>query len=236
MATPHIAAEPGMIAETVLVAGDPLRIQFVAENFLDHPVCYSSVRNCYGYTGTYKGVPLSLQAHGMGMPSIGIYSWELYKEFGVENIIRFGTAGSLQEDITLGNIVFSLASSTDSRWQEQYGISGHYAPCCDYSLLKACVDAAEERAIPYIVGNTVAEDVFYNADPGVHAAWEKMGCLCVEMEAAALYMNAAYLRKKAMALFTVTDELKTGRRATTLQREKSCTDMMEIALNAAVSL
>ncbi len=236
MSTPHIGAEKGQIAETVLMGGDPLRMKFIAENYLENVVCYSTVRNCYGFTGTYKGVPVSVQAHGMGMPSMGIYSWELMKEFGCQNLIRIGTTGSIQEDVKIGDVVFSLASSTDSNWQEQFKIHGNFASCCDFGLLRKGVEAAEKRGIPYKVGNTVAEDVFYNVNPEVHEAWQRMGCLCVEMEAAALYMNAAYLGRKALALFTVSDELATGKRASVEQREKGFTNMIEIGLEAAFSL
>ena len=236
MSTPHIAAEKGQIAETVLMGGDPLRMKFIAENYLENVVCYSSVRNCYGFTGTYKGVPVSVQAHGMGMPSMGIYSWELMSEFGCQNLIRIGTTGSIQEDVKIGDIVFSLASSTDSNWQDQFKIHGHYASCCDFGLLRKAVEAAEKRGIPYRVGNTVAEDVFYNVNPEVHESWKRMGCLCVEMEASALYMNAAYLGRRALALFTVSDELATGNRASVEQREKGFTNMIEVGLEAAFSL
>ena len=236
MSTPHIAAERGQIAETVLMGGDPLRMKFIAENYLENAVCYSTVRNAFGYTGLYKGVRVSVQAHGMGMPSMGIYSWELMKEYGCENLIRIGTTGSIREDLKIGDVVFSLASSTDSNWQDQYKIHGHYASCCDFTLLRKAVEAAEARGIPYRVGNTVAEDVFYNVNPEVHESWERMGCLCVEMEASALYMNAAYLGKRALALFTVSDEIKTGKRATAEERERSFTNMIEIGLGAALAL
>ncbi|OLR55518.1 purine-nucleoside phosphorylase [Hornefia porci] len=231
----HIAVDHrAPVAESVLMPGDPLRAQFIAENFLDNPVRYSEIRNMYGYTGTYKGVPVSVQGSGMGMPSMGIYSWELYNEHGVENIIRIGTAGSFREDINVGEIVVGLAASTDSNFQHAFDVPGQYSPCCSYSLLTRLQEAGRETGIPFTAGNIVSCDVFYETTDDWWKRWARMGVMAVEMEAAALYMNAAYCRKNALAIMTISDSFVTGEKATAEERQTTFTDMMKLALEAAV--
>lgn len=236
MSTAHInAASKGDIAESILLPGDPLRAKFIAETFLDSPRCYNEIRGMLGYTGTYKGVPVSVQGSGMGMPSMGIYSYELISEYGVQNLIRVGSAGSFHEDIKLMDIVVGLSASTDSAWQRTYNVPGHFAPCCDYDLLIKVKEASDKENIPIRAGNIVSCDVFYEDDPEWWKSWAKMGVMGVEMEAAALYMNAARLGAKALAMVTISDHFVTGGRLTAEEREKSFTDMMKLALEAAVA-
>jgi len=236
MSTAHInAAKKGEIAESILLPGDPLRAKFIAETFLDSPRCYNEIRGMLGFTGTYKGVPVSVQGSGMGMPSMGIYSYELIKEYGVKNLIRVGSAGSFHEDIKLMDIVVGLSASTDSAWQHTYNLPGHFAPCCDYDLLIKVKEASNKANIPIHAGNIVSCDVFYEDDPEWWKSWAKMGVMGVEMEAAALYMNAARLGAKALAMVTISDHFVTGGRLTAEEREKSFTDMMKLALEAAVA-
>ena len=230
----HIGASKGQIAESVLMPGDPLRAKFIAENFLDNPIRYSEIRNMYGYTGTYKGVPVSVQGSGMGMPSMGIYSWELYSEYDVSNIIRIGTAGSFNKDINVGDIVVSLASSSDSNYQHAFSIPGQYAPSCSYNLLTKVMDAGKESNIDFKAGNTVSCDVFYELGDNWWKQWASMGVMAVEMEASALYMNAAYKGKNALAMMTISDHFVTGAKASVEERQNTFTDMMKLALKAAV--
>jgi purine-nucleoside phosphorylase len=236
MSTAHInAANKGDIAETILMPGDPLRAKFIAENFLDAPVCYNEIRGMLGYTGTYKGVPISVQGSGMGMPSMGIYSYELIKEYGVKNLIRIGSAGSFREDIKMMDIVVGLSASTDSCWQHTYGLSGNFAPCCDYELLLKVQEASKRENIPIRAGNIVSCDVFYEDDENWWKSWAKVGVMAVEMEAAALYMNAARLGAKALTMVTISDHFITGGKLTSEEREKSFTNMMRLALEAAIA-
>ncbi|MFA5634393.1 MAG: purine-nucleoside phosphorylase [Anaerovoracaceae bacterium] len=236
MSTAHInAAIKGEIAESILLPGDPLRAKFIAETFLDSPRCYNEIRGMLGFTGTYKGVPVSVQGSGMGMPSMGIYSYELISEYGVQNLIRVGSAGSFHEDIKLMDIVVGLSASTDSAWQRTYNVPGHFAPCCDYDLLIKVKEASDKENIPIRAGNIVSCDVFYEDDPEWWKSWAKMGVMGVEMEAAALYMNAARLGAKALAMVTISDHFVTGGRLTAEEREKSFTDMMKLALEAVVA-
>ncbi len=230
----HIGAEKGQIAETVLMPGDPLRAKFIAENFLDSPVLYSEVRNMYGYTGTYRGVPVSVQGSGMGMPSMGIYSYELFSEYGVENIIRIGTAGAFHDSIKVGDILVALAASTDSNYQHAFNLPGQYSPSASFDLLTKVIDAGKENNIPFKAGNTVSCDVFYELGDSWWKQWASMDVLAVEMEAAALYMNAAYHGKKALAMMTISDHFVTGKRASVEERQNTFTDMMKLALEAAI--
>lgn len=230
----HIGAEKGQIAKTVLMPGDPLRAQFIAENFLDSPVRYSEIRNMYGFTGTYKGVPVSVQGSGMGMPSMGIYSWELFTEFDVENIIRIGTAGAFHESIKVGDILVTLAASTDSRYQHAFDLPGQYSPSASFDLLHKVMAAGEENGIAFKAGNTVSCDVFYELGDQWWKQWASMDVLAVEMEAAALYMNAAYHSRNALAMMTISDHFVTGEKATVEERQNTFTDMMKLALEAAV--
>ena len=236
MATPHNGAEKGAFAKTVLMPGDPLRAKFIAENFLENPKLVTSVRNVLGYTGTYKGKEISVMASGMGMPSIGIYSYELFNFFGVENIIRIGSAGGLADDVQLRDIIIGMGACTNSAYQDQYKLNGNFAPIASYELLKRAVKEAEAIGARYKVGNLLSSDVFYHADPNFNNGWYKMGVLGVEMEAAALYMNAAAAGKNALAICTVSDHILRGEALDADARQNTFTDMMKIALNVAVSM
>ena len=233
--TPHIKATPSDFAKTVLMPGDPLRSKFVAETFLEDPVLVNNVRGIQGYTGTYKGVPVSVMASGMGMPSIGIYSYELYNFFGVDNIIRIGSAGGLAENVQLRDVIIGMGACTNSCYQDQYNLGGNFAPIADFGLLRKAVSEAEALGVRYQVGNLLSSDVFYNANPHFNDGWHRMGVLGVEMEAAALYMNAAYAGKKALAICTVSDHIIRGEALDADARQSTFTDMMTIALNIAAS-
>ncbi|MBQ8395485.1 MAG: purine-nucleoside phosphorylase [Oscillospiraceae bacterium] len=234
--TPHINATPEDFAKVVLMPGDPLRAKFIAENFLENARLVNNVRGIHGYTGTYKGVPVSVMASGMGMPSIGIYSYELFNFFGVETIMRIGSAGSMQKDIHIRDIVFGQAACTDSNYVNQFCLAGHYAPICSYDVLKIAIEEAEKVGARYHVGNLLSSDCFYGDNPNASPAWQKMGVMAVEMEAAALYMNAARAGKKALALCTISDSLVSGEATSAEERQNSFTQMMEIALNTAIRL
>ena len=235
MPTPHNNAKKGDIAKTVLMPGDPLRAKFIAENYLDDPVCYNEVRGMLGFTGTYKGVPVSVQGSGMGMPSIGLYSWELFNEYGVENIIRVGTAGSVADNVELRDVIIGMSASTNSAYASQYRLPGTYAPTASWELLSAAVKAAEAKGSRFHVGNILSSDTFYD-DANSLAEWQKMGVLAIEMEAAALYMNAARAGKNALCILTVSDCPLKGLSTTAEERQTTFRDMMEIALEAAISL
>lgn len=233
MSTPHNNAKKGDIAKTVLMPGDPLRARFIAENYLDSPVCYNEVRGMLGFTGTYKGVPVSVQGSGMGMPSIGIYSWELFNEYGVENIIRVGTAGAVSDNVALRDVIIGISASTNSNYASQYRLPGTYAPTASWQLVSAAVKAAQAKGCTYHVGNIFSSDTFYD-DANSLAEWQKMGVLGIEMEAAALYMNAARSGKNALAILTVSDCPLRGLSTTAEERQTSFRDMMEIALETAL--
>ena len=240
--TPHISAKPGDFARTVLMPGDPLRSKFIAETFLENPVLVNNVRGVQGYTGTYKGVKVSVMASGMGMPSMGIYSHELFNGYGVENIIRIGSAGSIQEHIQLFDIVLGQAACTDSNWAKQFHLPGTFAPIADYTLLSEAVKAAEANGATYHVGNINSSDVFYGDHIGIPEAMDevptlkKMGVLALEMESAALYMNAARYGKRALCICTISDEILTGRLASAEERQNAFTTMMKVALDVAVAM
>ncbi|MBR2350477.1 MAG: purine-nucleoside phosphorylase [Clostridia bacterium] len=234
--TPHIKATSADFAKTVLMPGDPLRSKFVAETFLENPRLVNNVRGIQGYTGTYKGVPVSVMASGMGMPSIGIYSYELYNFFGVENIIRIGSAGGLADNVQLRDIIIGQGACTNSAYQDQYKLNGNYAPIASYELLSRAVEEAKAIGVRYQVGNLLSSDVFYHADPSFNQGWYKMGVLGVEMEAAALYMNAAAAGKRALAICTVSDHILRGEALDADARQTTFTDMMTIALNVAASM
>ena len=236
MATPHIAAEKGDFAKTVLMPGDPLRSQFIAETYLENRRLVNNVRGVQGYTGTYKGVSVSVMASGMGMPSIGIYSYELYQFFGVENILRVGTIGGMRGDLRIGDVLLAQGACTNGNFGVQYGVQGAFAPIADFTLLRAAADIADERGLRYMVGNVFSTDIFYNDDEHVTANWQKLGVLGVEMEAAALYMNAARSGKRALAVCTVSDNLVTGEAAGSAERQTAYRDMMELALEVAVRM
>ena len=234
--TPHIEAEKCDFAKTVLMPGDPLRSKFIAENFLENARLINNIRGIQGYTGLYKGVPVSVMASGMGMPSMAIYSYELYSFFGVENIIRIGSAGGLSENVRLREVVIGQGACTTSNYAVQYGLEGSFAPIASYELLSLAVEEAKNLGVAYSVGNLLSSDIFYNANPDASKKWTDMGVLAVEMEAAALYMNAAYAKKRALAICTVSDHLLTGEATSAEERQTSFTDMMTIALNVATKL
>lgn len=234
--TPHINAKPEDFAKTVLMPGDPLRSKFIAENFLENPVLVNNVRGVQGYTGTYKGTRVSVMASGMGMPSIGIYSYELYNFFGVENIMRIGSAGSLSKNIKIRDIVVAMGACTNSDYARQFNLPGTLAPIADYTLLKEAIKSCENANARFHVGNVVSSDTFYDADPTVNDRWASMGVMAVEMEAAALYMNAIKARKRALAILTISDNIVTGEATTAEERQNSFTQMMEVALNTAVAM
>lgn len=237
--TPHINAAPGDFGKTVLMPGDPLRAKFIAEHFFENPRLVNNVRGVQGYTGTYEGITVSVMASGMGMPSIGIYSHELYNVFGVETILRVGSAGALQERVKLRDIVLGQGACTDSRWAEQFRLAGTFAPIASFSVLETAVQVAREKALPFHVGNLLSSDRFYGDDGDLpetltaNAGWKKMGVLAIEMEAAALYMNAARYGKNALAICTVSDHILTGEATTAQERQDSFTDMMLLALETA---
>ena len=229
--TPHIGAKEGEIAEKVIMAGDPLRAKFMAETFLTNPVQYNAVRGMLGYTGEYKGKRVSVQGHGMGIPSIGIYTYELYNFYGVKRIIRTGSAGAYHPDLQLGDVVLGMGACTDSNYAAQYNLPGVYAPIADFGLLSAAAAKAEAMGINYKVGNILSSDVFYGDDAERWKQWQKLGVLAVEMEAAALYMNAARSGNEALCICTISDSLVHGTACSAEQRQTSFTNMMEIAFD-----
>lgn len=240
MSTPHINAEKGDFADTVLMPGDPLRSRFIAESFLTDAQLVNDVRGIQGYTGIYKGQKISVMASGMGMPSIGIYSYELYNFFGVENIIRVGSAGSYNTDVKLRDIVLAQAACTDSNFVKQFGLPGDFSPIADFGLLTKAASKAESLGLSCHVGNILSSDRFYGDSKGLPvwkqpmSLWAKMGVLAVEMESAALYMNAARAGKRALTICTISDSLVTGEETTAEERQNSFTDMIRLALETAV--
>lgn len=230
MGTPHNAAEKGEIAKTVLMPGDPLRAKYIAEIYLEGPKCFNTVRNMFGYTGTYKGKEISVMGGGMGMPSVGIYSYELYHFYDVERIIRIGSAGAMQEDVNVMDIVIGMGACTDSNYADQYQLPGSFAPIPAYDLLEKAVSIARAKGANVKVGNILSSDVFYNDMDNYNDRWKRMGVLAVEMEAAALYMNAARAGKKALCILTVSDHLYKEVSLTAEERQTGFNQMMEIAL------
>ena len=218
--TPHITAKKEEIARTVLMPGDPKRSAFIAKNYLENPVLVNDVRGVQGYTGTYKGNPVTVMASGMGQPSIGIYSYELFKFYDVDAIIRVGSCGSFHPDLHVRDIVIAMGACTN----------GTFAPIADFDLVRRAADLCEKKGVNYKVGNIFSSDMFYNA-AGTDMEWAKMGVLGVEMESAALYCNAAWTGKKALCICTVSDNfLCPEENATVEERQNSFTDMMEVAL------
>ncbi len=240
--TPHNSAKPGDFAKTVLMPGDPLRSKFIAETFLENPVLVNNVRGVQGYTGFYKGVRVSVMASGMGMPAIGIYSHELYNGYGVENIIRVGSAGSIQENINLYDLVIAQGACTDSNWASQFHLPGTFAPIASWELLTEAVKAAQAHGATYHVGNVNSSDVFYGDHVDVPAGLDsvyglkKMGVMALEMEAAALYMNAARYGKRALCICTISDHVLKGVETTSDERQTAFTQMIEVALDVAVAM
>lgn len=234
--TPHNSASPEDFAKTVLMPGDPLRAKFVAETFLTNAKLVNNVRGIGGYTGTYKGHPVSVMASGMGMPSMGIYSYELFQFYGVENIMRIGSAGSIRNDVLVRDVVFGMGACTNSAYASQYHLPGTFAPIASYALLSEAIRAAEKTGCRWHVGNLLSSDTFYNDDADATEKWSKMGVMAIEMEAAALYMNAARCGKNALAICTVSDHILTGEATTAEERQTTFTTMMEIALETAAAM
>ena len=228
--TPHIGAKYGEIAETVIMAGDPLRAKFMAEKYLENPVCINEVRGMLGFTGTYNGKRVTMMGHGMGMPSIGLYTYELYNFYGVKTIIRVGSAGAYRKELNLGDIVIAEGACTDSNYGDQYELGGVFAPIGDFDLLRKAADTCEQKGLKYMVGNVLSSDVFYRENPRTER-WMAMGVLAVEMEVAALYFNAARSGNKAMGILTISDHILTGEKTTSEQRQTTFTNMMEVALS-----
>jgi purine-nucleoside phosphorylase len=231
----HIAAKPGEIAESILLPGDPLRAKFIAENFLENPVCYTEVRNILGYTGFYNGKRVSVQGTGMGIPSISIYVNELFQDYGVKRAIRIGTAGSIQKDVALRDLVIAMSASTDSGANSIRFGGRNYAPTASFTLLKTAYEAAVARGWTPKVGSVVSSDMFYTEDPEEWKLWAKFGCLALEMECAELYTLAAKYGREALCLLTISDSLITHEQTTSEERQTTFTRMMEVALETATS-
>ena len=234
--TPHISAAPGDFARTVLMPGDPLRSKFIAENFLTQPQLVNDVRGVQGYTGAWRGVPVSVMASGMGIPSMGIYSWELYSFYGVENIIRVGSAGGMDDGLQLMDIVIAAGACTDSGFAHQFRLPGTFAPIADYTLLRTAADAAQAHGARFRVGNVLSADNFYSDGSDGVDPWKKMGVLAVEMEAAGLYMNAARLGKRALCICTISDHMYRPEALSAQERQLSFTQMISIALDTAAEM
>ena len=235
MSTPHNSAKAGDFAKTVLMPGDPLRSAFIAETFLENPRLVNNVRGIQGYTGTYRGVPVSVMASGMGMPSMGIYCHELYKEYEVENILRIGSAGAISKKLKLRDVIAAQGVCTDSNFAHQFQLPGTFAPIADFTLLETAVAVARGMGVEMPVGNLLSSDVFYDA-AGSTMKWAEMGVLAVEMESAALYMTAAYLGKRALAICSISDSIVTGEALPAEDRQTTFTTMMKIALETAVKM
>ncbi len=231
--TPHNGAKEGEIAKTVLMPGDPLRAKFVADNYLEDVVCFNTVRNMFGYTGTYQGKRVSVMGGGMGIPSIGIYSYELYHFYDVDTIIRIGSAGGIQDDIKVRDVVIAQGACTNSNFAHQYQLPGTFAPIGNFDLIRKAVEYGEKEGIKTVVGNVLSSDTFYDDNAEANNLWRKMNVLCVEMEAAGLYMNAARCNKKALAILTISDHIFTGESLSAEDRQNTFHDMMRIALEIA---
>ena len=236
MATPHNTAEKGDFAKTVLMPGDPLRAKYIAEHYFENPKLVNNVRGVQGYTGTYKGVPVSVMASGMGMPSMAIYSYELFNFYGVENILRVGSAGAVSMELKVRDIVLGQGACTSSSMQDNFGVNGHFAPLGSWDLLKCAAEICEERKLRYKAGNLISSDIFYNDDPSFNQPFVNLGALAVEMEAAALYMNAARAGKRALAICTISDHILTGEATSAEERQNTFNEMMELALEVAVRM
>lgn len=228
--TPHIGAQFGEIAETVIMAGDPLRAKLMAEKFLENPVQFNNVRGMLGFTGTHQGKRVSVMGHGMGMPSIGIYTYELYNFYGVKTIIRVGSAGSINHDLHVGDLVVAMGACTNSNYVAQFELPGQYAPIATFDLVRNAVESCEKFGFNYKVGNVVSSDMFY-CENAHNDKWMNMGVLAVEMEVAALYMNAARSGNRALGILTVSDHILTGEVTTAEERQNSFTNMMEVAFS-----
>jgi len=228
--TPHIGAKYGEIAETVIMAGDPLRAKFMAEKFLDDIVQFNNVRGMLGFTGTYKGKRVSVMGHGMGIPSIAIYTYELYNFYGVKTIIRVGSAGSINSDLHLGDLAIAMGACTNSNYASQYELAGTYAPIADFQLLRQAVETCEKLGYKYKVGNVLSSDTFYTENAH-NENWINMGVLAVEMEVASLYMNAARSGNRALGICTISDHILTGESSSAEERQTTFTKMMDVAFS-----
>lgn len=234
MPTAHNTAQPGEIAETILLPGDPLRAQFIAEHFLTDAQQFNAVRNMFGYTGTYKDKKISVMGTGMGCPSIGIYTYELIHVYGVKNLLRIGSCGSMQEYVKMGDIVMAMGASTDSNYAHQYQLPGTFCATASFELLHNAQKAAEEKGFRYVVGNVLSSDIFYTETPEWEQ-WAKMGVLAAEMESFALYCNASRAGVNALGIFTVSDSMVTGEEMSSEERQIGFTNMMQVALEAALT-
>ena len=236
MGTPHIGANKGDIAETILLPGDPLRAKYIAETFLENVVQYNNVRGMLGFTGTYKGKKVSVQGTGMGVPSIGIYAHELIAEFGVKNLIRIGTAGSYQENIKIRDVVLAMSASTDSAINKLRFNGADYAPTANAEMLFKAHEIAKQKGLNVKSGNVFTSDTFYGDDPNAWKKWAKFGVLCVEMETAQLYTTAAKLGANALTLLTISDSFITHEVTSAEERQTTFNEMIEVALETAISL
>ena len=236
MPTPHNSALPGDFAKTVLMPGDPLRSKYIAEHFLSDTKLVNNVRGVQGYTGTWKGTSVSVMASGMGIPSIGIYSYELFTMYDVKNIIRVGSCGGLQDSVKVGDIVLAMGASTNSNLDHVFEIQGTYAPIADYLLLKTAADLSLQKSYRLHVGNIYSSDFFYNPKGSFNEELRRMGILAIEMEAAGLYTIAAYTGKRALSILTVSDHLFSSEEMTAEERETGLTDMIELALDTAAAV
>ncbi len=228
-----ISVEDGEIAKVVLLPGDPLRAKYVADHYLENPVCFNTVRNMLGYTGTYHGKKISVMGSGMGIPSMGIYATELYTQFGVEALIRIGSAGGITENVKVRDVVIAMAASTNSSYGAAYGLPGYFTPTADYGMLEESVKAARKLKVNIAVGQVYSSDFFYYPQPDINQKMRDLGILAVEMETAGLYWTAAACHKKALSILTVSDHLFTGESLSAIERQESFHDMMEIALETA---
>lgn len=228
-----ISAEEANVAKVMLMPGDPLRAKYVAEHYLENPVCFNTVRNMLGYTGTYKGKKISVMGHGMGVPSIGLYTYELYNFYGVESIVRIGSAGGIGDDVKVRDVVIAMGASTNSHFADQYRFHGQLCATADYAMLRTAVDAAEKLGVRADVGQVFTADQFYNDNPEAAETYRKFGILAVEMETAGLYWTAQRLGKKALSILTISDHIFTGEALSAEERQDSFHEMMEIALETA---
>ena len=235
MATPHNEAKIGEIAPIVLMSGDPLRAELIAKEYLEGTQCFNRVRGMLGYTGTYKGTRISVMGHGMGIPSIGIYSYELFNMYDVQAILRLGSAGAISEKVRVKDLVIGMGASTDSAYGRQFELPGTFAPLADYELLKTAVSCCDAKGASYHVGNILSSDIFYEERADVNAKWARMGVLAVEMEASALYMNAARAGKRALTICTVSDHLLTGERLSSEERQSGLLQMLEVGLETGLT-
>jgi purine-nucleoside phosphorylase len=236
MGTPHNDGKKGDVAKIVLMPGDPLRAKLIADTYLEDAVRYTTVRNVYGYTGTYKGTKVSVQASGMGCPSMGIYSYELYSYYDVDSIIRVGSAGAFSKNAKLGDLLMAQGIATDSSYADQYKLPGTYTPTADFHLLETAVNTCRNNDIPFTVGTVLSSDFFYNDNKSYREDWSKMGVIAAEMESMALYCNAVRLGKKALCMLTVSDQLVTDEHMNTEERQTSFKNMIIAALETAINL